>query len=479
MWAVRSIISKGTCLGIPELVNSVVYLWSLVRVSTIAVSLDGTPHRTHTHINTYSILQIASGFESYFESLSTMLMNIGLNSPRFEKYALLYPASTSLQKELCNYYAIVISLCTMIVLFVRKPAIKQIASALRKPFDDEFGKLQKDLTRLGTKVNEEVSLASRQQQNTDSIEATHERKESSIFRATGAVFRRETANELGRAKVWRESLIKSRFLGSCSRYNNETALNQARKKGASSWIFETAEYQNWRSSPCPSTLLCSGIVGAGKTIVCASVIENLVLHKPKDIAIGYFFCRDDEAISLKAREIIGSLARQFFEDVQSETFSQLDTSIGDITLNIEQILTHMKLLPQQKNYYIILDGLDECEYTEVEVLVESLQALLDPATSLFKLFWTGRSDFAARVSERFRPEYHVLVSQASNSDEIAKYVEVALVNALETERLKLRDPRIIVEIQDALEEKAQGMLVVPSAVITCLYTDSSFPGSFG
>lgn len=76
-----------------------------------------------------------------------MLMNVGLSSPRLEKYALLYPYSTSYQEELCNYYAVVVKLCTRIVLFVRKSTIKQIAAALRKPFEDEFGQLQKDLLR--------------------------------------------------------------------------------------------------------------------------------------------------------------------------------------------------------------------------------------------------------------------------------------------------------------------------------------------
>lgn len=403
-----------------------------------------------------------------------MLMNIGLNSPRFEKYALLYPASTSLQKELCNYYAVVVSLCTKIVPFVRKPVIKQIASALHKPFDDEFGKLQKDLTRLGTTVKEEVSLASKQLQSADSIEAARERNQSSLFRAAGAVFRKETANELERARKWRGSQVKSRFLNSCSKYNNETALNQARKKGGSSWIFETEEYQDWRfKSFPPSTLLCSGIVGAGKTVVCASVVENLILEKATGISVGYFFCRDDEAASLKAREIIGSLARQLFEDLSTDTFSELDATIGAITFNIEQIVAHMQqLLPQQKRYYMILDGLDECEDQEVDILVESLRTLMNPVEQFFKLFWTGRSDFAARISEHFRPDFHIHMSKSDNSTEIAEYVEVALENALENGRLKLRDPQIIVQIQNALESEAQGMLVAVSAFAR--YSDCTY-----
>lgn len=403
-------------------------------------------------------------------------MNVGLSSPRFEKYALLYPTSASLQKELCNYYSVVINLCTGIVLFVRKPVFKQIASALRKPFDDEFGTFQKDLVRIGKAVKEEVSLASKQQQNLDSIEAAHERKENSLFRATGAIFRREASNELVQAKKWREARAKSRFLNPLSTYNFEATLNQARKKGASTWIFGLEEYQQWVSSKSSSTLLCSGIVGAGKTVLCANVIEDLILRKPLDSSLAYFFCRSDETASLKAREVIGSLARQIFEDVPIETLnlSQAAHSIGDIVPDTERILSNMLLLlPRHKQYFLVLDGLDECDYEEVWVLVESIQSLLKSSEYTFRVFWTGRSDFASRVSDQFRPDFQVHISPTNNGPEISKFINLALENALESNRLKLRDPNIVLKIQDALEAGAQEMFVLPPFHFTILATSSS------
>ena len=402
-------------------------------------------------------------------------MNVGLSSPRFEKYALLYPTSTSLQKELCNYYSVVINLCTRIVLFVRKPVFKQIASALRKPFDDEFGTFQKDLVKIGTAVRQEVSLASKQQQNLDSIEAARERKENSLFRATSAVFRRETSNELGQGRKWREARARSRFLSPFSTYNFEATLNQARKKGASTWIFELEEYQQWISSKSSSMLLCSGIVGAGKTVLCANVIEDLILKKPLDSSLAYFFCRSDETASLKAREVIGSLARQIFEDVPTETLklNQAELSIGGIIPNIERILSKMLLLlPRHKQYFLVLDGLDECDYEEVWVLVESIKSLLKSSEDTFKVFWTGRSDFASRVSDQFPPDFHVHISPTKNGPEISRYIMLALENALESNRLKLRDPNIVLKIQDALEAGAQEMFVLPPFHVTMLASSS-------
>lgn len=389
-------------------------------------------------------------------------MNVGLSSPRFEKYALLYSTSKNLQKELCNYYSVVINLCTRIVLFVRKPFIKQIASALRKPFEDAFGPFQKDLIRLGTEVKEETSLASKQLQSRDSIEEAQERKENSKFRATGAFFRRETANELEQARQWREDRAKSRFLNSFSIYNFEITLNQARKKGASTWIFRSEEYEKWTSSTSSSMLLCSGIVGAGKTVLCANVIEDLILNKSQGSSLGYFFCRSDEVPSLKAREIIGSLARQLFEDLPTEELrsNQVHHSLVGNTLSTEQILSDMMLLlPRHRQYIMVIDGLDECEYDQARALVGSIQSLLRLSSHIFRIFLTGRSDFASRVSEQLPPDFQIHISRTNNGPEISRFIEHALEDALESNKLKLRDPSIILKIQDALESGACEMLV--------------------
>lgn len=378
-------------------------------------------------------------------------MNVGLSAPRYEKYALLYPLSSSLRQELCNYFAVVTNLCKAIILFVRKPFISQALSALRKPFDDEFGKFRTDLVRLGDAVRDEVSLAANQEQSL-------ERKDNSLFRRTAGLFQQEVAHQLGEAREWRDLKLKSRFLSACSTYNHGTALNKARRKGKSNWLFDTDDYRAWKSLGSSAVLLCSGIVGAGKTVISSSVVEELVVTKPADVSVGYFFCRDDDYESLKAREIIGSLARQILSGVSAKLFNKANQDVGNTTLDTEQIASHLlRLLPPSKYYTFVLDGLDECKFEEASSFFEAFQSLLRSPTHIFKLFWTGRSDFVARVSQRFRTNFHVQISQAKSGPEISNFIEVALDEALENERLQLRDPRIIIKIRDALEREAHKM----------------------
>lgn len=387
-----------------------------------------------------------------------MLMNVGQSAPRHEKYALLYPAFASLRQELCNYFSVVIDLCRSAVLFIRKPFVSQALHALRKPFDDEFGKFRNDLLKFADAVRDEVSLAAKQQQSLDSIEAARERKENSLFRRAGAIFQQEAFHQLEQNKKWRELRFRSRFLNSCSTYNYETALNQARRKGRSSWLFETNEYREWKLSDSNSVFLCSGIVGAGKTVLSSSVVEELLITKGADVLVGYFFCRDDDLESLKAREIMGSIARQFLSGMSARSFNMVDRDLDGITLNTEQIVAHLlRILPLKGQYIIVLDGLDECEPREAYQLLETLQNLFRSSTQIFKLFWTGRSDFVAKVVHSLQSNFHVTISQSKNGPEISGFIELALDEALESGRLQLRDPQIISNIQDALEAEAHEM----------------------
>ena len=401
-------------------------------------------------------------------------MNVGLNSPRFDKYALLYPDSSSLQEELCDYYTVVIKLCTAIVTFVQQPTKKLIASALRKPFDERFGPLQKDLNRLAIAVKEEVTLATAQQQKLEATEAARDRKESSLFRATASSFRKETANELAQARTWRLENTKLRLLKSCSRYNQETSFNQARKKGVSTWIFDKPAYKDWRSNDSAVTLVCSGIVGSGKTVLSASVVEQLVSTSSEEGSLSYFFCNSNDAASLKVREILGSLARQWLENLPNDTYSAIkrESGLGFIALDADRIVGYLlELLPKGREYIIVLDGVDECEREDITTLLDLIQSLQNAPGRIFKLFLTARSDIAVRISEQIQAGWQVAVS-LSNGPEISRFIHLALEDALQSKRLKLGDANIILNIHDALEEGADGMSVKSPThnVIVCQLT---------
>ena len=243
-------------------------------------------------------------------------MNIGRTCPRYEDFGLLYPTSARLQKALCEYFIEVVKLCRHTVLFTRKPFFSQLSSSILKPFQSEFGHFETDLGRLATTIREEVSLASKQAQS-------GEISENSRFRALTAKISDKAAQELQEARRLKSRKAKSQLLDACSTYNHQTAWKQARKAGITSWIYDNDEYKQWRREPASSILWCTGILGSGKTVLSANVVENLILTAPAAI-ISYFFCQHDEEKSLKARAIIGSIARQLLSCTKLEAVDTLD-----------------------------------------------------------------------------------------------------------------------------------------------------------
>ena len=311
---------------------------------------------------------------------------------------------------------------------------------------------------MGETIRNEISLAAKQEQHHEAVQAAQERNESSRFRLSGYKFQKAMNSQQEEAKKRRQRKAKYGLLDACSTYNHETAFTQARKKGSSIWIFQTSEYQEWKTKRSSSTLLCSGTVGAGKSVLCANVVEDLVTSQAATSSVAYFFCRYDDAQSLKAREIIGSLARQFLIYLPADVFPRSRPVTDNVTLDTDQIIRHLlELLPHDRDYTILVDGLDECEQDEANLVIKRLQSLVYLAGHIFKVFWTGRFDFVARASPAFNPNFRISISPSNIGPEIRGFVHDALAEALEKGKLQIRDPRIIIQIQDTLEAGAQDM----------------------
>jgi ankyrin repeat domain-containing protein 50 len=173
--------------------------------------------------------------------------------------------------------------------------------------------------------------------------------------------------------------------------------------------------------------------------------------------ISYFFCKHDEAESLKARTIIGSVARLLFSCMKLEVVDKVDP-INTSFLDTDNVLEYLRtLLPSDlQEYFIIIDGLDECNKKELKLLIEYLKELLT-STHIFHIYCSSRPDVYRWVPALLRPQWNVSMSEASS--EIAQYIERELEERLESGSLCLGDPTIILTIQDALVKGSQGMLV--------------------
>ena len=374
-------------------------------------------------------------------------MNIGRYCPQYQDFELLYPNSKRLKKFLCEYYVSLVHLCTQSVLFLRKSVLSQLSSSLTKPFESEFGGFKQYLDSLAMAIRDEVSLVSKQIQ-------IDEVNESSRFRTVVTRLSDTVMKELQEIKEWRRKESRARFLALCSTYDHQRTWRQARKYGTTTWILSNEAYKQWKRSTSSNTIWCTGILGSGKTVLSANIVENLMLTEPTAI-VSYFFCRHDDVESLKTRTIIGSIARQILEQYRPDV-DEKHVSFDASALDTHTIITCLgQTLPSNsRRNIIVIDGLDECSAKEAKSLLNHLKQL-QASPHVFLVYCSCRPDVFRRAPAIMKPLFTISIPKVN--PEIALYIEDTLEQRLEKGSLCIGDPKIIITIQDTLLEKANGM----------------------
>ncbi|EAW15613.1 NACHT domain protein [Aspergillus fischeri NRRL 181] len=383
---------------------------------------------------------------SYLEKMSMLFMNAGRSAPRYQDMALLYPRSKRLRHALCEYFIVILNICKHAVKFLQKSALSQFSSAIS---DSCLASFEKDLQQWSVVIVEEVTLLSSQS-------LQEEARENSRFRQIMVKF----SDSRNRCQ---QLALRIRLLDACSTYDYQTSWKQARKQGTTTWFASTFEYQRWKGTPSSCSLLCTGKLGSGKTTLLANMVDDLFCSASKG-SVAYFFCRFDVSDSLTARTIIGCLARQLLGQ-QPIDLTRID-SLADPD---EQVIVKFvrELLPVDLTYSLIVDELDECPEKERQITLEILQQLQKDFKIRMCLSFRQDAGGHAKVAAGILNEKWTLSIPENNSD-IDAYIDAELRERLESDRLCIGDPAIILSIQHALVTGAQGMFLWATLLLDCI-----------
>ncbi|KAF7155603.1 hypothetical protein CNMCM5623_008145 [Aspergillus felis] len=388
---------------------------------------------------------------SYLEKMSTLFMNAGRSAPRYQDMALLYPRSKRLRDALCEYFIVILNICKHAVKFLQKSTLSQFSSALS---DSSLASFEKELQQWSVVIVEEVALLSSQS-------VQEEAKENSRFRQIMVKFS-------GASNQRQQLALRIRLLDACSTYDYQTSWKQARKQGTTTWFTRTCEYQKWKETPSSCSLFCTGKLGSGKTTLLANMVDDLFFSTPSG-STAYFFCRFDVSESLTARTIIGCLARQLLGQ-QPIDLTKIDNFFeNSLASQDEQIILDFlrELLPVDPIYSLIVDGLDECPEIERQTTLEMLQHLQNH----FKVrtclsFRQDAGDHAKVAAAILNRKWTLLIPE--NNPDIEAYIDAELHERLESCMLCIGDPAIILPIQHALVNGAQGMFLWATLLLDCI-----------
>jgi ankyrin repeat protein len=364
-------------------------------------------------------------------------MDVGRSAPRYQAIALLYPRSTKLQSYLTEYFIVVVSLCSYLFKFAQKSNVKRFASSLS---DAHLKTFQADLDKWASLIKEQMDVS--------------EAQESSGFRAL-------TRDIFTSASHQHKHATRMQVLDFCSTYDYETSWKQIRKAGNASFHTQQAEYQEWREASGSGTLLYTGKLGSGKSVLLANIVDDLSLCTEKESSqVTYFFCKHDVSESLQARTIIGSLARQLLRTVPDLSVFAKSCENAHTKGDTEKLLGMLLLqgYPSDAKIYFVLDGLDECDYEERETLVQALRKIQEKRKLLVC------ASFRKEPNKGLQPMTTQLsatrvVSLPDDNPDIEAFIEAELERCLRQERLVIGDPTLILKIQDALSEGSQGMFL--------------------
>ena len=151
--------------------------------------------------------------------------------------------------------------------------------------------------------------------------------------------------------------------------------------GTCQWFLESVEYQTWLENS-NQTLFCTGIPGAGKTILTSVIVQNVCnnFHGNSTIGIAYIYCESGRHAEQKILDIITNLLKQLAHHVP------LPSEVKDLYKkhkrnhsrpSLPDMLDSLRCLGKRfSRVFILIDALDECDISTLVNLCHEVEANL-------------------------------------------------------------------------------------------------------
>lgn len=232
-----------------------------------------------------------------------------------------------------------------------------------------------------------------------------------------------------------------------------------RQIGTGKWFIDSTEYQEWLRT-AKQTLFCPGIPGGGKTILTATVIEDLgkLFENDSSVGIGYVYFHFRRQYEHNARDVLSSLLKQLAQKrtVLPESVKKLYEKHKEKQTRptreeiIETLHSAVKLYSR---VFIVVDALDECdaERTCRPIFLEEVFKLQDKTTANF--FATSRPIPDIDMHFNGCPSLEILASE----EDVSMYLEnhMSQLPGFVLKNRSLRD-QVKIEITAAVD----GMYVI-------------------
>lgn len=252
----------------------------------------------------------------------------------------------------------------------------------------------------------------------------------------------------------------TRWLNFADPSTNINNARQSRHKGTGTWFLQSQSYKNWKNGSYQS-LWIYGITGSGKSVLSATILDNLVeIDDVSTLTLAFFFDFRDEK-KQKLNDMLCFLASQIYylRPASRQPLDDLFASHQDGRQypnadSISKCLAEMLKMVDQATF--LIDALDEC--SERRQLLKWMKYFF-PAQPHVRLLCTSRLEDEIQHSiSGWIPTCVELKKDSVNAD-IRSYIQARLHTSTEFSRW-LERPAVVEEIKTTLSSRADGMYVL-------------------
>ncbi|KAL5113799.1 hypothetical protein ACEQ8H_008335 [Pleosporales sp. CAS-2024a] len=270
-------------------------------------------------------------------------------------------------------------------------------------------------------------------------------------------------NEVQQQQITETQRNLLQWLSSSDYPAQKSDIIKRRQEGTGQWFLDAPELAQWLNG-AKSNLFCPGIPGAGKTVVAAVAIDELLrLAKNDTFGVAYVYCNYKSQAEQDITSVLSALLKQLVQ-AQPSTIGPVEElhrshdnrgtkpTLDDVYNALRDVVA------QYSHVHIVVDALDECNNERRMNLCTKLFALQNEAD--VRLMVTSRP--APDIEDTFRSA-QMLEIRASDAD-VRRFVAGQI---LRMPSCIQRDAVLLDLVQDKVAEAAGGMFLLAR-----LYVDS-------
>ncbi|KAL8950877.1 MAG: hypothetical protein Q9222_003111 [Ikaeria aurantiellina] len=254
-------------------------------------------------------------------------------------------------------------------------------------------------------------------------------------------------------------ILKS--FGDADPSRNQRMGLRLRQLGTGLWFIESQAFRHWVDTD-GAKLWLHGIPGAGKTVLAATIIEEILSMCHVNHAVAFFYCDYKDPTTQRLPFILGSLIQQLakqdeqgLEIVQNfynrknpqcnENPDYDSEELRDLIMDLASVFNRVT---------VVVDGLDECGANAADV-TESLASLhAEAGPTNIKTLFLSRYEVDVR---QYLGDY-VQIAIAARSSDLRLYVGAEIHSRTRNHKLRVKDPDLKEYIMEKLVEGAEGII---------------------